>query len=83
VYAHYAPRDALVTAVIDRVTAEALDAIDAAKLEDGPAPAPLVRMLDASWQTFERHPLLLTTAASTSEQSAPIITSRSSTGSSD
>lgn len=34
-------------------------ALDAAALDEGPADAALGRFLDATWQTFERQPLLL------------------------
>lgn len=59
VYAHFSSREALLQAVIARITAEALAAMDAADLDEGPAPAALLRLLDASWRTFERYPFLL------------------------
>jgi AcrR family transcriptional regulator len=59
VYAHYPSRDALLAAVIDRATDDAIAAIDAARIEEGPAVAALTRFLDASWATLDRYPLLL------------------------
>jgi AcrR family transcriptional regulator len=59
VYAHYSSREALLNAAIDRVTEEAVAALDAARLDEGPAVAALLRLLDASWRTFEHYPILL------------------------
>lgn len=59
VYAHFKNREALVSAAIDAVTAEAVSAMDAANLDEGPAAAALLRLLDASWRTVHRFPLLL------------------------
>jgi AcrR family transcriptional regulator len=59
VYAHYTSRDVLLSAVVDRATEEAVAAIDAADLDEGPPAAALLRFLDAGWHTFERYPLLL------------------------
>jgi AcrR family transcriptional regulator len=71
VYAHYSSREALFNAVIDRVTEEAVAAIDAAELDEGPAVAALLRLLDAGWRTFECYRLLLDAASSLmSEQDA-------------
>lgn len=58
VYAHFPSREALVMAVFQRMSDEAIDAIDAANLDEGPAPAALLRLLDASWRTFDRYPSL-------------------------
>lgn len=58
VYAHYASRQLLVRAVVERISDEAIAAIDAADLERGPAAAALVRLLDAGWEAFERSALL-------------------------
>jgi AcrR family transcriptional regulator len=59
VYAHFPSRRALLRAVIDRATEEALAEMDAADLERGSSAAALMRLLDASWQTFARYPVLL------------------------
>lgn len=56
VYAHFSSRDRLVSAVIDRVTEEALAAMDAADIDTGPAPEALLRLLDAGRRTSEAHP---------------------------
>ncbi|GAA1978569.1 TetR/AcrR family transcriptional regulator [Amycolatopsis minnesotensis] len=59
VYAHFRTREELLAAVVGRATAEALAAMDAAELDTGPAADALVRLLEASWRTFERYPVLL------------------------
>jgi AcrR family transcriptional regulator len=59
VYAHFSSRDALLGAVVARVTEQVAAAIDAAELDRGSATDALVRFVDASWQTLERTPLLL------------------------
>jgi AcrR family transcriptional regulator len=58
VYAHFPAREALLTAVVRHITEEAVAAMDAAQLDEGPAADALLRLLDASWRTFERYPLL-------------------------
>ncbi|MFD2762981.1 TetR/AcrR family transcriptional regulator [Micromonospora eburnea] len=58
VYAHFPSRDALVTAVFRRMTDEVLAGLDAARLDEGPAPAALRRLLEVSWRTFDRYPPL-------------------------
>lgn len=59
VYAHYPSRDALLAAVIDRATDDAVAAIDSARLDEGPATEALIRFLDVGWTTLDRYPLLL------------------------
>ncbi|ORT59404.1 TetR/AcrR family transcriptional regulator [Streptomyces sp. CB03238] len=59
VYAHFASRDDLLAAVADRVTEEATAAMDAAELDEGPASAALLRLLDIGWRSFAQHPVLL------------------------
>ncbi|MGA4846845.1 TetR/AcrR family transcriptional regulator [Streptomyces sp. G5(2025)] len=59
VYAHFGTRDALLEAVADRVTQEAMAAMDAAEVEDGPALDALLRLQDIGWRLFEQHPVLL------------------------
>jgi AcrR family transcriptional regulator len=63
VYAHFKTRDALISAVIDTITDEAVAEMDAAHPDDGPAAAALLRLLDASWRTLRRYPRLLESAA--------------------
>lgn len=58
IYAHFASREELLTAVTDHVSAEALSAIQAADLESGSATAALLRMLDLGWQAFDQLPAL-------------------------
>lgn len=58
VYAHFASRERLITAVVERITQETAAAIDAARLDDGSATDALLRFLDAAWRVLERYPLL-------------------------
>lgn len=59
VYAHYAGREELISAVIDHVTDEVVAAMDAIGIpDDQPAEVALVRLLDASWRAADRYPLL-------------------------
>lgn len=67
VYAHFASRDALVAAVVDRITEEAVAAMDAVDLDTGPAADALLRLIDTSWQLAERYPLLQQPIALTGE----------------
>ncbi|MGW0517179.1 TetR/AcrR family transcriptional regulator [Crossiella sp. NPDC003009] len=62
VYAHFKTREALIGAVIDVITGEAVAEMDAARLDEGPAADALFRLLDASWRTLQRYPLLLSIA---------------------
>lgn len=59
VYAHFPSREHLLLAVVDRITDEAVAAMDAADLDAGPAADALMRMLDAGAQVTRRHPVLL------------------------
>ncbi|MCW3842023.1 TetR/AcrR family transcriptional regulator [Micromonospora yasonensis] len=58
VYAHFPSRDALVAAVYQRMTDEVLAALDEARLDEGPAPEALLRLLRVSWGAFDRYPAL-------------------------
>lgn len=68
VYAHYPSREALIGAVVDRITEETVAAIDAVDLESGSAAAALERLIEASWRMFERYPLLLNKASSATSE---------------
>lgn len=57
VYAHFASRDDLVNAVVDRTTGQSVEAILAADLDSGPATDALLRMLDVGWRFFRVSPL--------------------------
>lgn len=59
VYAHFASREALLDAVLARVTGEVLTELDAARLDEGPAGEALIRLIHASWRMLERYPFLL------------------------
>jgi AcrR family transcriptional regulator len=58
VYAHYPSREALLMAVMRRARDTVLAAMDAANPDEGPAPAALVRLLDAGWDAMEAYPFL-------------------------
>ncbi|MFC9395931.1 TetR/AcrR family transcriptional regulator [Streptomyces sp. NPDC057027] len=62
VYAHFSSRDALLAATVDRITEGAVAAMDAARLDEGPATDALTRFLDVSWHSFEDNALLLRVA---------------------
>ncbi|WP_245681777.1 TetR/AcrR family transcriptional regulator [Actinomadura kijaniata] len=68
VYAHFANRDALVSAVIDAITAETVAEMDAVPLDQGTAAEALLRLLNASWGSFQRYTRLLSTATATPEE---------------
>ncbi|MFE3018215.1 TetR/AcrR family transcriptional regulator [Streptomyces sp. NPDC059256] len=59
VYAHYGTRGALLEAVADRITDQAMAALDEAEVAGGSALEVLLRLQDIGWQLFEQHPVLL------------------------
>lgn len=59
VYAHFPSRAKLLAAALDRITEEAVAAMDAADLDSGPAADALLRLVDAAAQTVSRYPNLL------------------------
>jgi AcrR family transcriptional regulator len=59
VYAHFPSREKLLYAVLDRITEEAVAAMDAAEPDAGPAADALLRMLDAAAGPPGRHGALL------------------------
>ena len=59
VYAHYASRERLIEAVLERALAETVAAIDAAEPNKGDPAEALDRLVSAGWQTLERYPLLM------------------------
>lgn len=59
VYAHFPSRADLIAAVVGQLTEQTVTALDAADLDEGPATAAVLRLLDVSWQTFDRYPVLL------------------------
>jgi AcrR family transcriptional regulator len=62
-YTHFASRDALISALIERATARVMAALDAADLETGPADMALVRLMEAGWAGLDADPFLLHLAA--------------------
>lgn len=62
VYAHYPSREALVQAVVDRITVEVAAALDAVDVDEGTAQEALHRWLEACWSLLGRYPFLLSPA---------------------
>lgn len=58
IYAHFPSREHLMAAVVDRITEDAVAAMDAAEPDAGPAADALMRVLQAGAQTAERYPVL-------------------------
>lgn len=58
-YTHFASRNALINALIERATARVVAALDAADLETGPADAALVRLMETGWASIDTDPFLL------------------------
>ncbi|MEU3252420.1 TetR/AcrR family transcriptional regulator [Streptomyces sp. NPDC006997] len=59
VYAHFSSREQLLLAVVERITDEAVAAMDAIAHDADTATETLFRMIDASAQVAERYPVLL------------------------
>ncbi|MFC9971557.1 TetR/AcrR family transcriptional regulator [Spirillospora sp. NPDC127200] len=64
VYAHFPTRGDLVAAVIDHITAEVAEAMDAAGPDEGPAADALLRLLDGGYVSATRYRGLQELAAS-------------------
>lgn len=77
VYAHYPSRESLLSAVLDRVTADVVETLDAAEPDAGQPAAALVRLLEASWRAVQRYPFLFHTppmsAGESHERHGPIL----------
>jgi AcrR family transcriptional regulator len=65
VYAHFPARSDLVAAVVERVTAEAISAMDAVDADGKPAAEALLELLEAGRLAAERYPGLVQLAATT------------------
>ena len=65
VYAHFPSRERLLAAVLDRLTEEAVDAMDAAGPDTGPAADAVLRVLNAARRASARYPMLLRRFAAT------------------
>ncbi|WP_344239857.1 TetR/AcrR family transcriptional regulator [Kribbella hippodromi] len=59
VYAHFPSRDVLLNAVVDELTRETVEAIDALELDEEPALECVQKLVELGWRVFEAHPLLL------------------------
>ena len=62
VYAHFGSRQELLDAVVERITGEAVAALDSIDLDEGSAALALRRWLDEAWALLERYPVLLSPA---------------------
>ena len=71
VYAHFPSRDALVGALLDRVTKSVVATLDAADLDTGPVMEALMRLLRISWDTFAGEPFLLSLGRRSTGRIAP------------
>jgi AcrR family transcriptional regulator len=78
VYAHFASREALITAIVEQATAEALAAIDQSGIDaDSPVEA-MSRVIERSWVMIRDYPLLLSVAtqlpaSTTLERHEPVL----------
>jgi AcrR family transcriptional regulator len=52
-YAHFPSREKLLAAAIDRAAQDVMASVDAAGIDDGPAPAAMSRMLHAAWSELD------------------------------
>lgn len=68
VYAHFPSRDALLSAVADQLTAQALKAFDGLDLDSGTATDALFRLIDTGRQLFEAHPIRVYPAAAADDE---------------
>jgi TetR/AcrR family transcriptional regulator, mexCD-oprJ operon repressor len=73
VYAHFATRNELLEAVVERAVERASEALEAAEPDSGPPREALERMINVSWRELERH---RSTARAASEQLAPEVQRR-------
>jgi AcrR family transcriptional regulator len=62
VYAHYPSRQALVAAIVDRLTTETAEVLARVDVNVGSATDTLRAWLDESWRLIHRYPILLTPA---------------------
>ncbi|HEX6685438.1 MAG TPA: helix-turn-helix domain-containing protein [Candidatus Limnocylindrales bacterium] len=62
VYAHFRSRQAILDAVVERVTTEVVSVLDSINVDEGSAATALRRWLDAAWALMERYPVLLSPA---------------------
>jgi AcrR family transcriptional regulator len=70
VYAHFPSREALLDALIERVTQEVASAFSAAGPEDAPPAVALTRLLDVVWQAMTRYSFAWHLPAVSAEQDA-------------
>ncbi|BCJ29367.1 TetR/AcrR family transcriptional regulator [Actinocatenispora sera] len=59
IYAHFSSREHLLAAVVDRLTEQAVAAMDAVETDSGTAGDALLRLLAAGRQSTDRYPALL------------------------
>lgn len=61
-YAHFQSREALLEAAVHQALGQAIVALDAAELDDGPPAEALVRMVRSNWSILDRYRGLLAAA---------------------
>lgn len=54
-YAHFPNRRALIEATLDHILTEGRAALEAAEIDDGPAPEALARAIESAWAVLDRH----------------------------
>ncbi len=59
IYAHFSSREALLSAVVDQATTEALSGMDASFLDELPPVEAMGRLLEIAWDLIRDYPLLL------------------------
>jgi AcrR family transcriptional regulator len=62
-YAHFPTREGLLEAAVEHAVAEAATALDAARIDDGPADEAVGRLVRLAWPTLDRHRGLHTAAS--------------------
>jgi AcrR family transcriptional regulator len=62
-YAHFPTREKLLEAAVEHAVAEAVTALDTARIDDGPADEALGRLVRLAWPILDRHRGLHTAAA--------------------
>ena len=61
-YAHFPNRQALIESTLDHVLTQGRAALEAADIDDGPAPDALARAIESAWSVLDRHMSLFAVA---------------------
>lgn len=76
VYRHYPTREALLAAIREDAVAASASALDASRLDDGPADAALERFVRSCWAVHDRHLLVISAIGPLSGPSAVLVEKR-------